>query len=343
MNFSKIKAFSLVEFMISITIGSILTLGLIGIYNSSKKNYLVQEGLARLQENGRYTTYYLNKQIRMAGYQGCINSNNLVLNNIVKNPSSQTTFDNPLVGYDASSGSWSPSLPAHLTAANIKPGTDVIEIRYATDLGIRLLHAMPNEHSALVLDDPDGDGNQREGIAQDDIIMITDCEIGDIAAAGGNENANSISIAASNNTTTALSKAYDTDAKVLRYNYLAIYVKDSGRTNSNGETIFSLAAQDSSGNEFILADGVEDLQLTYGVDTNNDGTADSFLTAIDINNNNQWNDVLNVRVEQLLNSIENVSSEGQNYQFNGATQNADDRLLRRHWHSVISIRNRNFP
>jgi type IV pilus assembly protein PilW len=337
------KAFSLVEFMISITIGSILTLGIIGVYNSSKKNYVVQEALARLQENGRYTTYYINKHLRMAGYQGCINSNNLTLNNIVKNPTTQVSFDMPLSGYHGGDGSWTPALPANLTAANIKPGTDVIEIRYATDLGVRLAQAMANSNSAMVLDDPDGDGDEREGIAQNDIIMITDCETGDIAAAGGNENANSISISASNNNTTSLSKAYDTDVKILRYNYIAIYVKDSGRTNTSGEPIFSLASQDINGNESILADGVEDLKVSYGVDTTGDGSADSFLSAQQITNNNQWGDVLNVRVEQLLNSVESVSTEGQSYEFDGATLDADDRLLRRQWHSVISVRNRNFP
>lgn len=337
------SGFSLIEFMIAITLGSILTLGIVAMYSSSKQNYTVQEGLARLQENGRYTTYYIGKHLRMAGYQGCINSNNLTINNIVKNPTSQMEFDNPLSGYEASANSWTPALPAHLVSANVKPGTDVIEIRYATDLTIRLDHDMPNTNSALVLQDTDGDGNLREGIAQDDIFMITDCEVGDIAAAGGNQNAASISVSASNNNSTSLSKAYTMDSKILRFDYIAVYVKDSGRTNLQGDPIFSLATQDISGNETILADGVEDIQVLYGIDTDNDGTADTYLDAATVESNDQWNDVLNVRIEKLLSSIDNVSNAGQNYMFNGEQHSADDRLLRRHWHSVISIRNRNFP
>jgi type IV pilus assembly protein PilW len=329
--------------MLAITLSMFIVLGLLSVYSSGKKTYVVQEGLSRLQENGRYTTHYMNKIIRMAGYQGCVSSQNITLNNIVKNPTAVMSFDQAVNGYNASGTAWTPSLPTHLQALNIKQGTDVIEIWQTSDLGIRLLHDMPNETAAIVLADADGDGDLREGINQDDAFVITDCEVGDLAAAGGNANAASISVAASNNTTVNLTKAYTTTAKVLRLDYTAFYIKDTGRTNANGAIIYALVARNIDGNEFELADGVEDLQITYGIDTNGDGSADTYLNANDVNTSNNWDNVLTVRTAKLLNTIENVSPAPQDYTFEGTTVSPDDRLLRREWTNLISIRNRNFP
>lgn len=335
--------FTLVEFMIAITLSTFIILGLLSVYSSGKKTYVVQEGLARLQENGRFTTHYMNKIIRMAGYQGCVSSQNLTLRNIVAAPSPVMNFDNAVLGYDATGATWTPNLPAYLNGLDIKEGTDVIEVWQTTDLNIRLSADMANPNAAIVLADPDGDGDHREGIAQDDIFVITDCEVGDIAAAGGNEVAISIAVAASNNTSVSLSKAYTTDAKVLRFDYTAFYIKDTGRTNANGNIIYALVARDIDGNELELADGVEDLQITYGIDTDDDGTADTYQTANTVDAADNWDNVLTVRTAKLLNTVEDVSPAPQSYSFEGTDYDPDDRLLRREWTNLISLRNRNFP
>lgn len=335
--------FTLVEFMIAITLSTFIILGLLSVYSSGKKTYVVQEGLARLQENGRFTTHYMNKIIRMAGYQGCVSSQNLTLRNIVAAPSPVMNFDNAVLGYDATGTTWTPNLPAYLNGLDIKEGTDVIEVWQTTDLNIRLSADMANPNAAIVLADPDGDGDHREGIAQDDIFVITDCEVGDIAAAGGNEVAISIAVAASNNTSVSLSKAYTTDAKVLRFDYTAFYIKDTGRTNANGNIIYALVARDIDGNELELADGVEDLQITYGIDTDDDGTADTYQTANTVDAADNWDNVLTVRTAKLLNTVEDVSPAPQSYSFEGTDYEPDDRLLRREWTNLISLRNRNFP
>jgi type IV pilus assembly protein PilW len=53
MNFSKQRGVSLVELMVSITIGLILMAGVLSIFMSSKVTYFANEKTARLQENGR--------------------------------------------------------------------------------------------------------------------------------------------------------------------------------------------------------------------------------------------------------------------------------------------------
>lgn len=340
---SKFLGFSLVEFMIAISISTFIILGLLSVYSSGKQTYVVQEGLGRLQENGRFTTHYMNKTIRMAGYQGCVSSQNMDINNIVSNPSAVVDFNNAVFGYNGSGGTWSPNLPAHLTDLNIKPNTDVIEIWEADDRNIRLSLDMANPNAAIVLADPDGDGDHREGIDQDDIFVITDCEIGDMAAAAGTANATSIAVSSARNTTVTLSKAYTTNARIFKLKYTAFYIKDTGRTNVNGAIIYALVARDVDGNELELADGVEDLKVSYGIDTDGDGTADTYLGADSVDATDDWANVLTVRTAKLLNTIEDVSPIPQAYTFEGVNTTPTDRQLRREWTNIISIRNRNFP
>ena len=226
---------------------------------------------------------------------------------------------------------------------NIKPNTDVIEIRYFDDLGIRLQSNMSNSNSAINLIDTDGDGDKREGIAQNDIFVITDCETGDIASAGGNVNASSISVNASTNTTVSLSKSYTTDARIYQMRYFAFYIKDTGRVNSSEAIIYGLFQMDINGAETEISDGVENLKFQYGLDTTNSGSADTFYEASMVNALNQWSQVMSLKVNRLLNSINEVDNQNRPYFFNGVLIPSNDRLIRREWANFISLRNRSFP
>src|SRR3546814_402452 len=64
---------SLIELMVALTIGLLLAIGIIQIFNASKISYQWQEGLSRIQENGRFVSQYLQNKLRMAGYMGCGN------------------------------------------------------------------------------------------------------------------------------------------------------------------------------------------------------------------------------------------------------------------------------
>lgn len=59
---------TLIELMISLVISMILMLGVIGVYITSKRGYVLQDDLARQQENARFSLDILMHDIRMAGY-----------------------------------------------------------------------------------------------------------------------------------------------------------------------------------------------------------------------------------------------------------------------------------
>jgi len=63
---------SLVELMISVTLGLIVSAAMISLFISAKQNYRVNENLARLQENGRYAVSFISRDLRMADYRECV-------------------------------------------------------------------------------------------------------------------------------------------------------------------------------------------------------------------------------------------------------------------------------
>lgn len=66
------NGFSLLEITVALALSSFLLLVLLQVYLSVKTTALLQEGLARMQENGRYASFLLTQQIHQAGYAGCI-------------------------------------------------------------------------------------------------------------------------------------------------------------------------------------------------------------------------------------------------------------------------------
>lgn len=65
------RGLSLIELMVGILISSILLLGMYQIFSASRVTFQMQEGLSRVQENGRFAMDYLQRSVRMVGFMGC--------------------------------------------------------------------------------------------------------------------------------------------------------------------------------------------------------------------------------------------------------------------------------
>jgi len=64
------RGFSMVELMVALVITLILLAGIGQIFLSSKKSFVIQNTLGRIQENGRYAMGVLANDLRRAGYWG---------------------------------------------------------------------------------------------------------------------------------------------------------------------------------------------------------------------------------------------------------------------------------
>src|SRR5262249_19097705 len=99
---------TLVEALLACSLSGFLLASLMQVYLSSKQTFALQQNLAAMQENGHFAVYFLNQNIRMAGYAYCNQSTQLV------------NQDLAISGFDS-------ALPDYLQN-KVAPGTDSIVI-----------------------------------------------------------------------------------------------------------------------------------------------------------------------------------------------------------------------
>jgi type IV pilus assembly protein PilW len=322
--------YNLTELMIAVTLGLLLIGGVIQIFISNKQAFRIQEASARNQENGRFSIQFLTKDIRMAGFFGC--------GSIVTSPTNMADVNgdgiadavadfagNGLQGYEYTDLPIAVSDTQNLTAAEVRPGTDIIAIKRGADTGVKLKNNLDTINAQIQLEAATAAGM----FTADDILFISDCLMADIFAANNvsqSGTTTTISHSTAANTGNFLSKAYQKDAQVMKMINTVYYIG----TNPIGEPALF---RRSMGNAGVMADeelvvGVEDMQITYGEDTDGDHAANLYVDAPAVGDMTQ---VVSVRIDLGIRSTEDNLTE---------TVAHGDRRLRHTFSTTITIRNR---
>ena len=84
-----------------------------------------------------------------------------------------------------------------------------------------------------------------------------------------------------------------------------------------------------------LVEGVEDMRINYGLDTNGDKAVDSTVATSAVTN---WDQVQTVQVSLLMRSDNNVVDQSQTYTFNAVTTTPTDRRIRKVFNATIAVR-----
>ena len=64
------RGLTLVELLVAMALGVILSGGVVAAYLGSKRHYVYEDQVARVQENGRYALQLLRRELAMAGFYG---------------------------------------------------------------------------------------------------------------------------------------------------------------------------------------------------------------------------------------------------------------------------------
>ena len=330
------KGMTLVELMIALVLGLVVTSAVIEIFISSKQMYRVQDARARLQENGRYAIQYLTNNIRNAGYNGCATRGGSVPITNTLNDSGDYFWDfaTGIQGFDATASAaiWAPAIDAAITTP--LSGSDVLTIRTMNEPVIRVTShpgGTPPGSAAIQV-------NTQNQLARFDIVMVTDCltsAIFQITSANPNTSGSithNTGVGIPGNATQALGKDY-TGAEIVKLTTKSFYI----RNNADGEP--SLYQRISNNAAAEMVEGVENMQILYGVDTGVDGAVDQYVSADSVAN---WDSVVSVRVSLLLRTLADnlVVGGAQTYNFNGTAVTATDNRLRAVFSRTISLRNR---
>ncbi len=115
--------FSMVELMVALVIGVILTGGVISVYISTKSSYNVSNGLGQVEQAGRSALDFIQPAAVMAGYMGCSRPGNSIADSVISNVFPGTPKQNPVVpvynfaspvfGYEANGTGIGASIPSN--------------------------------------------------------------------------------------------------------------------------------------------------------------------------------------------------------------------------------------
>lgn len=332
------QGFTIVELMVALALGLIIATALVYVFIANNLSYRVQTGLARAQEGGRFAVDFLARDIRMAGFNGsCLSRGDLLKLKNTLNAGYASNFGTYVQGYDASAGSWSPALDAAISAHAPTTGSDILTLRLAGDGAPLTTPYMPT--TAADLHVPAGNP-----FRQYDIAVICDGVNGAIFQITNANPATSGSLVhntgtgSPGNATKDLDHKYAANAEVFRLSTRSYYVAP----NTRGSTSLWMLTTPCPVGESCpveLVEGVERLQLEYGLDTVGDQqhSANRFATAGSVGN---WGQVVSVRIGVLVRSADDgLRTTAAALSFNGTTT-ASDRRLRKTYTSVVHLRNR---
>lgn len=338
------RGLSLVEVMIALLLGSLLTYGIVQIFTANSQTFRLTEADARAQEAGRAATDILSRALRNAGYFGCFPING---------------FNNNL---NTADGDYSAALhdirSAGIYAVNaIRPAsavndTDFFMVSGARSNGISIsLTAQGTDATSLNL-------STQGGLAAEDIVLISDCANGDIvevsdiqvSGSGATLVANAANGKPGNSFTgnspagctaigTCLSASYAIGSRVMPVYNEAYFIGESGGNRG-------LYLRDRKGVTAELVPGVVDMRVRFGQGSVSTGV-DNWTNAAGVTN---WSGVIAVQVSLLVQAgRDGLLPNAQTYCYpgwlacDGLTEpytTASDRRLYRVYTFTTTLRNR---
>lgn len=389
-NIYRNRGLSLIELMVALAIGVLLVFGLIEVFAASRVAYQMSEGLARVQENGRFAMDYLQRDLRMAGHLGCVNDQARFL---TTPPGFGTTFvtdaqratadfdpaPDPLdfhvsiQGFEANgtdpgksltlpqTGTWSgsPALPNYVKGLNPAPvpGSDVIVLRFLSPEGVPVTTFTAGATAQITVDKSRWDAVIASGVTNAGLLGISDClnatvfNASQVVSSGANT---TVTVAAGglNQSGFAIDRYLQGQAMLHRAESLVYYVGISGITQQPAlyRARFTAApgAATVGSQPEELVEGIENLQLIYGLDNQADMTKppSGYISTQNVASAfsaDQWRRVGLVQVAFLSKSVNPAMADSalQKPQLLGvAITPPNDRSYRSVYESTIAVRNR---
>ncbi len=326
------RGFSLIELMLALALGVVITSGIVQLFVGNNQTYTTLQGQSRLIEGARYALDFVSESARAGGYFGCdpdLDKRYTTLNQDLDNTFEMNLLQ-PISGFDYVGGGgtsmtdWMPSaaslprvgaatttpVPANgLNFANIAPDSDILAVRRVDPPGERISAIVQPDANPVVIED---DGNVT--FAANDFAVISDCEQASVfRITGVNDLGGTIELNRAENTgpgsaifqnragatlseqNVAYGAATNSQGTTVARLFTEVYfIADSASTNNRGQTPLSLWRKSGAAAPVELVEGIEDLQLWFGIDsTPNDN----------INAPNRYDDFAGVGLNEVVRTL----------------------------------------
>ena len=352
----KQSGFTLLEMMVAMALGIFLIGGLLQVFVSSKSMSRLETSLSRTQEIGRYAIDTLGRELRMAGYYGCLDPNSMNDNSavtVLADALQGDEFGAFLAGYEthASTGVFTPTLVSGNVLEGIqkttaaagdkfsRPGSDVIFLSYAKRLGVTLTQATSNSANEKV-------APVHPALSQGGIAIVSNCQNAHIFQITNVNNNGTVTHGSNVNSPHKIPAGmYATDSEMMTFENRIYFVADTGRVKSTGDPVYALYVKKFANAPQELLEGVESLQIVYGMQLTANNTR--YVSADDAAL--EMDKVVSVRLGFLVAGVEQVLGENdsKSYALPGLTitssstsAHGGDRAIRKPFTATVRLRNR---
>ena len=160
-----VLGFTLVELMISLVLGMIVTAAALAMFLSNRQVYETTENLGRVQETVRTAYELMARDMREATGNAC--EAHLRTANVLRNPANNWwwNFDTSIQGYDGATAT--PGLAFGTATGDRVNGTDAMELKSAVNDGVTIVsHNAPSAQFKV--------NTINHGLSPGDIVMVCD-------------------------------------------------------------------------------------------------------------------------------------------------------------------------
>lgn len=276
---SRAGGFSLVELLVAMTLGLILISSVVAVFAGNRRSAELNAAMADLQEGARFALNAIARDVRMSGFQGCLDVNSGTVTIRANDaPTTNLRATSTSGSVVTSATDWNPDPLPGFTEPTTNPaiaGTHTLQVQFGSA-----------ETSLLAAQMVDGAGfaspsgplvlAQDIGLAAGDLAIVANCDVGDLfTVTEVSANGLSVKHAASANSSGNLTRSYGDaqtidQTRVMGLSSNVYYVGDTGETNDSGDPIHALYRQslpygDPANPPVELIDGVENLRIAFGI------------------------------------------------------------------------------
>lgn len=349
---------SLVELMVAMVLGLLVVGAVIELFISSRQLYRTQDVKARMQEDGRYAIHHIGELLARAGYRGCNSlstqkaadddsftsgesqGNRSMQNMLTTDTDYFWSMAQPVFGHESTGNStWAPAKPGGLNDAN--SGSDILTIRTVGAAYIPII-SQQSDHFVVGADnglddcDPAAEPNSCSNI-----VMVSNCDFTTVFQVSNDPSGGQLFYASGagipGNKNEELIGIYGNNSWVNTMASHSFYIRN------NPDGVPSLYQRTLDNNAQAILEGVEQMQVLYGIDTNGDLSVDSYEDADDVA---LWSEVISIRISLVMINIDvdstdtNLALGDGRYFLEGVQVTPNDGRLRRVYTQTIMLKNR---
>lgn len=304
--------FTLIELVVSLGIGLFLVTGTVSVFIQNNRSAAQDEEISRVLENGRYVMRFLSRELAMAGFWGkfldvetTTNHASVSIGQDCGNGVDPWAMDLGAIQFlDNSSAATVAATFDCISSADVVPGTDLLAVKRMADRS-----------------------TADAGIVNNVIYMRTNGDTATMFTGGGAA-------------TPPVLTGTETNWTYLPQVY---YIRDYAVNASDGIPTLCRVYMDANFpanmTTEVLVDGVENLQIEFGVDDDDDYIANYYTTAPTAA---EMADAVSARIYVLVVSVNEIPdyTNDKTYSLGSTTVNAaNDGFYRRVFSTTVILRN----